>query len=255
MLRPVQLGIAFLAGAVPFLAQDPNTKTIAQTTQVAKSENDPTKISSPKDFYIFTHDKSKQKIKMELASEKAIENCYKQNNLDTFKDHLDQLKMNIWRYNLSTSHLKKHVLLQPKDKRNEVIPEDKEDKNVWLGWNPKFDEWSTKGISFLESEPINDPPGVCIDRAQRRTYVDLDSLAIRKYGGKDVLSIKVKVDIFDDTGKKRIPAAKDMVFVIPSDFNLVITKGDTAYIVPQKIKDGTYDVKFDPRVLPRKERK
>ena len=181
---------------------------------------------------------------MELASEKAIEEYYKQNKLDTFKDHIDQLKFNVRIYNLATAHLKKHVLLEPKDKRNEVI---QKDNNVLLGWSSKLDKFFPKGFNLVESEPINDPPGLAIDRFPPRKYVDLDSLAIRKYDGKDVLSIKMKVDIFDEKTGEIIPAAKDMVFVIPSDFNFIITKGDTAYIVPHKIKEGIYDVKFDPR--------
>lgn len=242
MISPVKLGATFLAGSLPFLTQGCNeVKAPTCTPKVRKLEEVP-KANSPKDFYLFTHDKAKQKIKMELASEKAIEEYYKRNKLDTFKDHIDQLRFNVYLYNLSTAHLKNHVILELGDKRCEVIPKG---KNVSLGWSSKLDEFEPRGFSTIQSEPIMDPPGWIIDRLPPRKYVDLDSLAIRKYDGKDVLSLKMKVDIFDETGKV-IPAAEDKVFVLPLDFNLVITKGDTAYIVPHKIKEGVYDVKFDP---------
>jgi len=244
MVSSIKLGTALLASTLPFLAQgNLETKALTCPPKIRKLQEEAQKVNSPKDFYIFTHDKAKQKIKMELASEKEIEGYYKRNKLDTFKDHIDQLRVNVWVYNLFTAHLKKHVVLEPKDKRNEVIPKD---KNVLLGWSLKLDEFEPRGFNTVQSEPIIDPEGICIDRLPPRKYVDLDSLAIRKYDGNDVLSLKMKVDIFNDMGKV-IPAAEDRIFILPLDFNLIITKGDTAYIVPNKINNGVYDIKFDPR--------
>ncbi|MBI3590586.1 MAG: hypothetical protein HY094_04315 [Candidatus Melainabacteria bacterium] len=231
MVNSVKLASAFLAGTFPFLAQGYNEiKATTCIPKVQKLEEVP-KINSPKDFYLFTYNKAKQKIKMELAPEKAIKEYYKRNNLANFENHIVELKDNVKTYSSFTSPLENHIFLKPKDKTSEIIPKD---EKVVEAWAKGKDKNFPRGFYIIKSEPIKLPPGIRIDPILpfRKDTIDINSVAIRKYDGNNVLSFNMNEFIITRDHKRLV---RDKIVVLPLDFNLVITKGDTAYVVTHKV--------------------
>ncbi|MBI3591243.1 MAG: hypothetical protein HY094_07715 [Candidatus Melainabacteria bacterium] len=221
---PVKLGTALLSGVIPFLAPYGNQKCPVGKVQEVKLEKTST-VNSPSDFLRFTYDEKTSKVLLTIAPENEIKAYFEKNKLEGFKDAIGECENEVKVYPIFTSYLK-HVVLTLKDKTNEIIPNDRKILRPSLA--------ESKAHSCLVvSQPFKQPPQGIICLEAPTNFVDIDSLAIRKYKGKDVLSFNMKRvwPKLDEKTRKVVEDVQEGTIVLPRDFHLVITKGDTAHFV------------------------